>query len=594
MGSTISTKRAGLAAAAAVLAAVALVSIPAGFPLPVAVLGAVASAGGAVALFRGGRSDRAGADRDALVSRLSHELRTPLTAVIGVLEVLDEGGVTLDAAETTELLGLARRDAQQMKRLVDNLLIASRLARGTLSPGREVVVLPTAVNHALAQTPGVARRTFVHADPDPVALADPVLVQQILTNLVQNAARHAPEGQVEVAVSRQRGEVMVRISDDGPGIPARERETVFAPPPGEIVGSKGLGLGLPLSRDLARAMGGELTCDPPVRAGSTFTLRLPAAEEGHTAAQADLPLVEPFPAMSPRARLLVDMTEALAERSVDRMLAGLQKLYSGLLGARAGVLAVREPSGRFTRAGSFGAGSGAVVPAEDQWLQEAVAAQAPVVVQDLSAGIGDWPDLLGGNAALFLPVLDRTEALGVLAIGWRDGSELPGEQGVAVASALATLAAFSLQRSSLAADVAFERRLRVSVMEALPIAISVFAGDPPQVIDWNEQERRLLGLEDDSLRPVDLVESQKRFNVRFADGTPLDLDNAPATQAIRSGRSAGPFLLRVRRLDGTEVYTRTYCAPFFDEQGRVAGAVVTSEEVGTDRTARPDADFPAD
>ncbi len=142
--------------------------------------------------------------------------------------------------------------------------------------------------------------------------------------------------------------------------------------------------------------------------------------------------------------------------------------------------------------------------------------------------------------------------------------------------------------------MAFERRLRVSVMEALPIAISVFAGDPPQVIDWNEQERRLLGLEDDSLRPVDLVESQKRFNVRFADGTPLDLDNAPATQAIRSGRSAGPFLLRVRRLDGTEVYTRTYCAPFFDEQGRVAGAVVTSEEVGTDRTARPDPDFPAD
>ncbi len=593
MGRTISTKRAGLAAAAAVLAAVALASIPAGLPLPVAVLVAAAGAGAVLALLRRGSSDRAGADRDALVSRLSHELRTPLTAVIGVLEVLDEGGVTLDAAEITELLGLARRDAQQMRRLVDNLLIASRLARGTLSPGREVVPLPTAVNHVLAQTPGVARRTFVHADPDPVALADPVLLQQILTNLVQNAQRYAPEGQVEVAVSRHRGEVMVRISDDGPGIPAGERETVFAPPAGEVVGSKGLGLGLPLSRDLARAMGGELTCDPPVRAGSTFTLRLPAAEEGHTAAQADLPLVEPFPAMSPRARLLVDMTEALAERSVDRMLAGLQKLYSGLLGARAGVLAVREPSGRFMRAGSFGAGSGAVVPAEDQWLQEAVTAQAPVVVQDLSAA-GIWPDLLGGNAALFLPVLDRTDALGVLAIGWRDASELPGEQGVAVASALATLAAFSLQRSSLAADVAFERRLRVSVMEALPIAISVFAGDPPQVIDWNEQERRLLGLEDDSLRPVDLVESQKRFNVRFADGTPLDLDNAPATQAIRSGRSAGPFLLRVRRLDGTEVYTRTYCAPFFDEQGRVAGAVVTSEEVGTDRTARPDADFPAD
>ena len=119
-------------------------------------------------------------------------------------------------------------------------------------------------------------------------------------------------------------------------------------------------------------------------------------------------------------------------------------------------------------------------------------------------------------------------------------------------------------------------------MQSLPIAISVFAGDPPRVIDWNEQERRMLRLDDDVQRPSDLDASQNLFDVRFADGTPLTVDNAPVSQAIRSGRSAGPFLLRIRRLDGTETITRTHCAPFSDPDGRVIGAVVTSEELDID------------
>ena len=126
-------------------------------------------------------------------------------------------------------------------------------------------------------------------------------------------------------------------------------------------------------------------------------------------------------------------------------------------------------------------------------------------------------------------------------------------------------------------DVVFERRLRESVLDELPIAVSVFAGDPPEVVDWNRKERELLGIDDDSLRPSDLDASQHLFNVRFADGTPLTVDNAPVTRSIRTGKATGPFILAIQRYDGSNVHTRTYCAPFFDSDGNVAGAVVTSE-----------------
>jgi len=116
-------------------------------------------------------------------------------------------------------------------------------------------------------------------------------------------------------------------------------------------------------------------------------------------------------------------------------------------------------------------------------------------------------------------------------------------------------------------------------MESLPLAISVYAGDPPHLVDWNRRERTLLGIHEDSERPSDMVAGQQKFDIRFADGTPLDLDNAPVTLAIRTGCTSGPTLLRVRRADGTDVTVRVYCAPFFNDQGEVAGAVVSSEEL---------------
>ncbi len=118
-------------------------------------------------------------------------------------------------------------------------------------------------------------------------------------------------------------------------------------------------------------------------------------------------------------------------------------------------------------------------------------------------------------------------------------------------------------------------------MDALPIAVSVFAGDPPVLIDANQQERAMLGMPDREASP-ELEQRQRHFDVRFADGSALTVDNAPVSAAIRTGERAGPFLLRVRRQDGSEIVTRTHCAPF-DFPGRDGlGAVVTSEVVPSD------------
>ena len=509
-----------------------------------------------------------------MVSQVAHELRTPLTAILGILELLEDSTVSLDPNETAELVRLARDDARRMTFLIDDLLISHRLAADRLNPVSRPVVLHHAVTTALASFPHIGRRTFITPGPQLVASGDPNLVQQVITNLIQNVDRYAPQGEVEVTFGSSGSDVWLKVSDDGSGIPIGERAGLFG---GGRAGI-GLGLGLPLSRDLARAMGGDLECTDPARSGATFMLTLPASLERVESGtmQAGPVLNDEDRMLSPRARLLVDMTVALAERSLDRAIAGMQTLFAALLRAETGVvLALKE--GSFKRAGSFGATGDLWLSAEDPHLKWVVEHRQAHWVEKLEAG-SDLAPVLETGSALFLPVLDDDTLTGILAVGWTQPVR-PSNPAMEVATALARLAAFAIERASLAADVIYERRLRSNVMESLPLAISVYAGDPPRLVDWNLRERTLLGIEDDTERPADIVASQTKFDVRFADGTPLDLDNAPVTRAIRDGLSSGPVVLRVRRADNSEVNVRMYCAPFFDERGQVAGAVVSSEEM---------------
>ena len=516
---------------------------------------------------------RNGGSRSAVL-HVAHELRTPLTAILGILELLGDTTVPLDPNETVELVGLARDDARRMTFLIDGLLASDTLGEERLRPVRRPVGLQQAVVSALANFPHIGRRTFVASGRQLVAAADPNLVQQIITNLIQNVDRYAPQGEVEVTFGRTGSDVWLKVSDDGPGIPAIERSEVF----GGSRSGIGLGLGLGLSRDLARAMDGDIECIEPLRAGTTFMLTLPASTEPiDIVTSQDVPVLPDEDRMlSPRARLLVDMTVALAERSLDRAIAGMQTLSAALLRAETGVVLALE-GGMFKRAGSFGSSGDVTMSARDPDLMWVVQHREPHWVEKLEVG-SDLANVLGTGSALFLPVLDDQTLTGILAVGWTQPVR-PSGPAMEVAAALARLAAFAIDRASLAADAVYERKLRSSVMESLPIAISVYAGDPPHLVDWNRRERTLLGIHEDSERPSDMVAGQQKFDIRFADGTPLDLDNAPVTLAIRTGRTSGPTLLRVRRADGTDVSVRVYCAPFFNDQGEVAGAVVSSEEL---------------
>jgi PAS domain-containing protein len=548
--------------------------------LPAAILLVAASLIGAIGWLGApdGADDRVDHIQD-LLARMSHELRTPLTSVLGMLDILHGSEVSLDDEEREELLAVARTEAYHMEHLVTNLHTAARLARNVLTPEPRPVALAPLVGRIVDRFPGVARRTYLPGG-DLRAFADPHLTAQIITNLIQNVHRYAPSGELTITIERRKDLVSMLFSDDGPGIPPDRAARIFEP----SRSARGLGIGLTTSRELAETMGGALTIEPSRRAGATFVLALPYTDlTAGDDPDAEPRRADPVVAHSPRARLLVDLAAAFAERSLDRTMAGLYRMYADLLGATGALLMLPEGETFRPVTGSDASSGGQIV---DATLSHVLRTGSPVHLNGIAnAGAPDWQRALLGRVALALPVKDGGQTVGVVVVGFNQPNDIPDSRTGELADALAQLAAFAIHRSSLARDVAFERTLRSSVMEALPIAISVFTGDPPEVVDWNQRERDLLGLSADKSRPGDLDGSQHRFDVRFADGTPLTVDTAPVTAAIRTGRSTGPFLLNIRRLDGTEVTTRTYCAPFFGDDGRVAGAVVTSEELDV---ARPE------
>ncbi len=512
-------------------------------------------------------------DHAAAIAEVSHELRTPLTGILGTLELLTDSTIPLEPSEVDELLIAAHGDANHLLNIVGNLHARSRLDRAILTPEVVPTDIRALISKAVARSPQVARRCYIAGGAPAVASGDPQLIMQIATNLVQNIERYAPVGDVRIDFDCIGDQLTAFFRDSGPGVPAHRSDQIFD----VSASSEGLGLGLSLSRQLARAMGGDLACDNPGVAGAVFALRIPASNTDIAPDEVVSVLPEErYQAHAPRARLLIDLAEALNGQSLGRVVGGIAKIYQELLGATGAMLFVPRRDGSFHSACCHRERV-EIAATQARDLEEVLISGQTKEVHDVSnTAIGSHTEI-GGTAALLLPVHDGTRVVAVLAVAWKSPDQIPSGAPVQVAEALAELTASAIARTALTRDIVFERRLRASVMNELPIAVSIFAGDPPQVVDWNSKERELLGLADDGGRPSDLVSSQDQFDVQFIDGTKLTLDNAPVTIAIRTGEATGPFLLRIKRVDGSWIHTRTYCAPFFDTEGKVAGAVVTSE-----------------
>jgi signal transduction histidine kinase len=223
---------------------------------------------------------------------MSHELRTPLNAIGGYAELLELGIHGPVTTEQREALARIQRSQQHLLGLINDVLNFVKLEAGHARYWLEDVPLRSALEIVedfvgpQLRAKGIRYELELRAadeDAGPLVVrADPEKLRQILLNLLSNAVKFTDVGGViRVSCHGDAGAVRVEVTDTGIGIPADRIENVFEPfvQIGRQLNhpSEGVGLGLAISRDLARGMGGDLTASSGVGRGSTFTLTLPPA-----------------------------------------------------------------------------------------------------------------------------------------------------------------------------------------------------------------------------------------------------------------------------------------------------------------------------
>ena len=225
--------------------------------------------------------------RQALLTSISHDLRTPLAAIIGSAGTLRDFPDDLSEEARADLLATILAELERLNRFIANLLDMTRLESGAITPNRAAHDLAEIVGSALQRAGRVLAGHHVTvdlADDLPMVDIDPVLFEQVLFNLLDNAAKYAPEG-TTVGIEAGRtvsGGVALRVIDEGEGIPPEELERVFDKfhrvRKGDSVRA-GTGLGLAVCRGFVEAMGGTIVPGNRVdRPGAVFTVTLPAAD----------------------------------------------------------------------------------------------------------------------------------------------------------------------------------------------------------------------------------------------------------------------------------------------------------------------------
>jgi two-component system, OmpR family, sensor histidine kinase KdpD len=221
--------------------------------------------------------------RTALLNSVSHDLRTPIAAIKASAASLLDERIAWEDAERKEFMVTIEQEADRLTRLVANLLDMSRIEAGAVNPQLADTWLSEVVGRAVGRV-WTGGGQVIHVDVPqslPPVLTDPVRLDQVLTNLLDNARRYAGEGLVKV-VGRtvDGGAVELRVIDHGPGIPVSEQRRIFdqfyrIQRPERRV--EGTGLGLSICRGLVEAMGGQLWAETAPGGGAAFVLRLPCA-----------------------------------------------------------------------------------------------------------------------------------------------------------------------------------------------------------------------------------------------------------------------------------------------------------------------------
>lgn len=215
--------------------------------------------------------------KDEFVASVSHELRTPLAAVLGIASELKEAYETFDDHDRRDLIGLLAEQSQEVSNIVEDLLVAARADTGSIVLTNEAVDLAEMTEAVIRGLPEVARSRVRSSAAGSVA-ADGRRVRQIVRNLLTNALRYGGES-VQIRAQSMGEWVELTVEDDGEGIPQELWERIFEPfERAHEVGTQpnSVGLGLSVSRWLARKMCGDLTYE--YEGSSRFTLRLPGGD----------------------------------------------------------------------------------------------------------------------------------------------------------------------------------------------------------------------------------------------------------------------------------------------------------------------------
>lgn len=226
------------------------------------------------------------------LATLSHDVRSPLNAIDSYAELIEMeifGPVT---DRQREAIGRIRLSGRHLLAVLENVLEMTRLSAGVVRvkavPGQVGAVVDEAVKLVQPSATLKDQQLEVLDGQDVIVAADPNRLRQVLVNLIGNAIKYTPRGgriRVSVATARHDGAQWgtVSIEDDGPGIPQEKRQAIFQPyyrlPTAAVNAPEGLGLGLAISRELIRHMGGDIDLDDGRTGGSVFTIRLPLAPQ---------------------------------------------------------------------------------------------------------------------------------------------------------------------------------------------------------------------------------------------------------------------------------------------------------------------------
>jgi signal transduction histidine kinase len=233
------------------------------------------------------RAEREGAmqKQREFVADASHELRTPLTSVLANLELLQASLGGPGQTEDREVVDSALRSSRRMSRLVGDLLLLARADAGRLDRHGRCDLAEVAGDAAAEAAPLMGERTLTVDNDRPLRVeGSPDELHRMVLNLLDNAAGHTPPGTtIELRLGREGGDAVIEVADDGPGIPAAQREQIFdrfvrGEGPADTARGTGTGLGLAIVSAVAVSHGGSVEALESPSGGALFRARIPLAD----------------------------------------------------------------------------------------------------------------------------------------------------------------------------------------------------------------------------------------------------------------------------------------------------------------------------